>query len=437
MKLAEMFVEFTIKGIQGVQTALGTLHTQLKQIQTGSEAVGRAATLAFGTASLAIGGFIKEGISASAVGDVLAVQMEKLGRNVAGLFSPEIHKAIDLLRQVNDWFRDLTEQQRENIVHWIKVAAAGLSVAIILPRIIGGLAVLVNGIRAVTVAMAAFNASTGGILVIVGAIVTALAGLATAGAVAEGGLGGIFETLKPILAQVWVILGEILEALKPLMVFAMELFKAMWQALQPIIEALKEMFQIIGKALTEALQALAPAILAVVGAFGGILEALAPILPMIGELIAALVQVLVPVIQIVAVWVTIVFKIIEFIMRLFVGIARVVMTILKPALEVVAHILNGIARVLAWIFGVDLDKKMKPLEVKVPEPKDSRTGLAPKIGGFEQLDASYFRIFQDAMKQTLGGLTKEDETLNLQRKQGQDIQAIRWQVEQGRQLVVK
>jgi len=64
----------------------------------------------------ALGGMVRQGIAASNVGQVLSFQMERLSRAIAGLFGPEIRKVIDLIGQFNTWLRQLTDQQRENIV---------------------------------------------------------------------------------------------------------------------------------------------------------------------------------------------------------------------------------------------------------------------------------------------------------------------------------
>ncbi len=439
-KLAELFVEFTTRGVKEIQTALGQVHENLKQVQSGAEQVGRVAIRAFGVASLALGGFVKAGVSASAIGEVLRFEMDRLSRTIAGLFRPEIEAVITAVRSATDWFRNLTDQQRENIVQWVKAAAAGLAVAIIIPKIIAGVAALTAGLRALTVAMA--STGIGAILPILGAVATAMAGIAVGTEVAENGFGGLFAALKPVFDTFMQFATQIAEAFKPVLDVVVNVFKAIWQAIQPVIPALMEMVTLIGGALAQAVVALQPAILAIVEAFSGIMQALAPLLPIVGQLIASFVQALTPVLQLVAGLLTGLMKILEPVITLFVKVAEVVLKIVKPALDAVAFVLDKVARALAFLFGIDLDKQKKAVEGMAEATKKmaegARTELTPKSFGFESLSAAYDRIAIAGMKATAGmGKSPAERQVELAEDGNRELGRIRAAVEGGKLLWVK
>lgn len=176
-RLAELFVEISLKGIAGFSQGLSNVHNQLKAIQTGAQAVGDVGTKAFAAMSIALGGWLRAGFSATAQGNLLALQFTLLHREIASLFLPELLKVTQALTQLVNWFQRLTGAQQENIKRWIEGALVAAGVAIVLPKVIGGIAAVVVGIKALTVALFGLGAASGGVLPALGAIVTAVTAL--------------------------------------------------------------------------------------------------------------------------------------------------------------------------------------------------------------------------------------------------------------------
>ena len=54
-------------------------------------------------------------VSASAVGQTLQLQFQQLNMVVAGLFGPELRKLVQVVAQITEKLRNLTDVQRENI----------------------------------------------------------------------------------------------------------------------------------------------------------------------------------------------------------------------------------------------------------------------------------------------------------------------------------
>src|SRR5262245_32945599 len=75
-------------------------------------------------ATLTVAGFVTAGLAASNESNVLAYHFKELSFQIASLFAPAIHRAIDALREVVLWFRNLSGEPQEMLRHLIEGAAA-------------------------------------------------------------------------------------------------------------------------------------------------------------------------------------------------------------------------------------------------------------------------------------------------------------------------
>src|SRR5258708_7902114 len=108
MKIADLFVLFSPKGVETVQTALNAVQGQLDKAQKTMSAVGNAATASFGVAAAAVTGLATAGLAMSVQGQVMQFQMERLSRTVGGVFGPEIQKLIGFIERLTSWIDHLS-----------------------------------------------------------------------------------------------------------------------------------------------------------------------------------------------------------------------------------------------------------------------------------------------------------------------------------------
>ena len=190
--------EALLRTLIGVHAALGQLQQNLIKIRESMMGVATAGKVALGVLTVGIGGFVRSGINASAVGDRLRLVMTQLSLTIAGLFRPEIDAVIDAVRRVTSWIRGLTDSQRENIVNWIKGAAAAALTAILLPKLVSGMILVVGGIRAITAALLGLETGTGfgAWAKLLAIAASAMVGLMVATEKGRGVISALLEPLK-------------------------------------------------------------------------------------------------------------------------------------------------------------------------------------------------------------------------------------------------
>ena len=406
-KLAELFVAFTTRGVEALQQSIGSIHTSLKQVETGAAAVGRVASYAFATAGLAAYGFAKAGLSASSAGQVLSFEMERLSRTIAGLFGPEIRALINYLNQVHNWFAQLTDKQRENIAMWVKAAAAGLAVAIILPRVIGFVALLVNGLRAATVAFAMLNASTGGALVFLGGLITVLAGMGAASTVAEGGLSALVGSFQQLFAIAQEMFGRIVTAMQPLLDVGQRLFAA----LGPLLAALGNLFVRLVETIAPVVAVIGEALIPAVQFLTVVVGALAEMISMVDAKWLAAIATFLAVIAIVPRIITAITSLIaalraltiaQILQKAFAGPIGWAQLATGAAIAAVGVGAAALAYSAVGKAAEEAGKKAEGAGKKMKEATGGRGPLAMKVTGFEGIEAAYNRIALASIQATAG-----------------------------------
>lgn len=366
MKLADLFIEFATKGLTAVLGQIDSVQKSLQGFQTGADAAGKVATYAFATATASVGGFVRAGMQGTAVGEMLSFRMGELSRNIAGLFRPEIEKAISLVQSAVNWFRSLSDAQRANIARWIEAGIAGLFVATVFPRITAAIISVVTAIKTATAA----GAGLLGWLPLIGMLATAFVGMAVSGIIARDGLGGL------------------------------------WEMLQPLIDGLSRLAATLSRALMPVFEALVPVLTVVVDVLSLIVSGVATIVGWVENLTDALG---VNILQ----WLTmtgVILGALKFIPWLISALAAITSAIIRKTIVQIVD--NAIASK-----GVSLIRDLAiagaaygAAKMLVPEPDDkdkkkgkgdakgSRSELAPSVGGFEAPEAAYLRIAQASAK---------------------------------------
>lgn len=231
--LADLYVEISTKGLGGVSAQLSGLEKQMKDAATimgGAEAslakVGRAGTAAIGLITGSLAGLVAKGLQGQGVTQQVSLQFDILARNVAGLFRPEIEALAGTFKTLVNWFQNLDDAQRANLAGWIKGAAAGGLVAMILPKIISGVMGLGSAAKGLGVAISGALSSTGigAFLPLIGeaigkasAFAGAVGAVVMSTAAGRAGLAAFWQVIKPIVDGVASLGSMIMDYLNPIL----------------------------------------------------------------------------------------------------------------------------------------------------------------------------------------------------------------------------
>src|SRR6185437_11241802 len=89
----------------------------------------------FGRVTGTLGGFVRAGLQGTAEYEQFGVQMQRISREIATLFTPIIHRAVAAVTQISGWFQRLSRDQQDQAAKWIMVGVAVLGAAVVLPRL--------------------------------------------------------------------------------------------------------------------------------------------------------------------------------------------------------------------------------------------------------------------------------------------------------------
>jgi hypothetical protein len=340
----------------------------LAELQAGATAVGQIVNRTFTVAAASVTGFVTAGIAASGMGQTLTLQMGMLSRAIAGLFGPEIRAVINGLNQLVTWFQNLSESQRDLIGRILLGAAAFKAVTMIMPMFIGAIASAVKGVIALTGAVIGFDVASGGILPIIGAIVTGLTALAIGTKVGRDGLTGFIGAIGPglkMLADLGSKLGTI--------------FAPLQSDLLAVSDALGDMMKRVGPELIAGTLAVA--------------KELVPILKAIGELFVMLAPLMS-----------------EMLVESLKGLAISLWLVLQP-LAAISDVLSAVVKNINGLLGIRHPDSER-------QPRTGTGSLMPNVGNFSgDLTASYFSASSAllAASQARTGNPAEDQLRATQR----------------------
>jgi len=244
VKLADLVIEFTTKGVEAFRKAIDGAHTKLEQFKGAAQQLGSHISSAFNYASAAIVGFATAGVHASQTGELFRMQFERLSLAIAGLFRPEIQKILELIQRFTNWLNKLDPHMKTMIGHFLAAAIAGLGVSkVLLGPLMSAIQVTLLGMQLLTAAGIELNIVTAGIPLLIGAIVTVFGGLAVGTQTGRNALKGLWEIFKPLI-----------DGLKPIIDIFMEIGRVVGsvfgQAFQVVGIILKSFFSILGAGLS-------------------------------------------------------------------------------------------------------------------------------------------------------------------------------------------
>lgn len=438
-QLASATASAAKKMAEGLKTAL----TETSKLGEAFQRMSDHITVALGAGVAVVGNFVRQGLAAGVMGQVLSFQMERLALTMSGLFRPTIQKVIDGVSQLVNWINSLSNEQKANIAHWLEGAAAAAAVGVILPRIIAGIRGVAVAVVALGEAIAAGELATGigAILPIIGLIAQAVTLIAVGTETGRSALGQLWETIKGVgkaFADIWEKSGmpQFLEAAGRALAVVLNTvtklassFANLFSRMMPNID--------FGKIFETGLKSvvmLAEAISAVVS---GIMELIGAVWEGVGmnELIGEFVNLWHEAVQTLQL---VTFQVVEFVKEfwkisglggVFRGILNVVIAIGKAIASMIGGLLKAASWVLSKIRGaLDPEGKFENM-FKAPAAEHKAPGdHSPDVrrtGGFEDLKATYQRIAVAALRASYGAKDPQQAMIEEQQRANRTLDQIR------------
>lgn len=364
-KIADGVIKIALAGYEAVKGQLTALQAQTKKLGDSLLTIGSASSRGFAVATGGIAGFLKAADPVRFT--VFTQKLEILGIYIGLTFIPLLQSAIDWLDRLIGFFKGLTDEQREQILHWTKVGLAVLAagtalgtVALVLPKIIGL-------IKALAVAVSILTSSTGvGLVLALAAaafgvfqLLKATGKLDPLLASLEKAFGGFTEAVASVFGKLAAVVAPLLETVVGV---ASDLFSRLVEAVVPVVE---QVVATVGEMLSQLL----PVVVPFLKALGKLLASLIPPLVQIGaavlklyvlwygtlfKLFLALVQAVLPalvrIIQAVTRVVEALTPVVTELVEVFAEVATLVADLAGEVLTVLADILAEIVGILADLF---------------------------------------------------------------------------------------
>ncbi len=243
-KLVKIKVEATKGVINGLNQELKGLNTEqpetsLRRLSRAFSSIGMYAHIGFGMATAAITKFVTTA-DPERFEDFKGVWAQ-ISVQIGSIFIPILEKVNQTLNKVLNWFRQLTQEQKANILRWVQIgvlALGGISAFLL------AAAAITKITYAVQVLTTSLGIASGGILPIIGL----LAGLAVAmltvdgafGNASEGasGIGSIFNSLKPILESLQSLFTTVMDIVGEAVLKLLPVFQGLIETIAPIISGI-------------------------------------------------------------------------------------------------------------------------------------------------------------------------------------------------------
>lgn len=131
---------------------LDVLSQKLATAKESASSFALKTSVAFASVSAPIGAFVRSGLAASALGQVLEFQFQRLSLTIAGFFRPEIEKVSQGLAKTVIWLQTMSGEQKENIAYALKFAATFTAAAVAMPFLVSGITSVVTAVKSLTLA---------------------------------------------------------------------------------------------------------------------------------------------------------------------------------------------------------------------------------------------------------------------------------------------
>jgi phage-related protein len=333
-KIADGVIKIALAGLEAAKAQLAAAQSQAQKLGQSLGTIGSASSRGFAVATAGITGFLK---AADPVRfEIFSQKLQVLAMYIGLSFIPILDDAITTVDRLIAYFANLTDGQREQILHWTKIVTTVLAAGAALGTVVAVLPKALGLLRALSVVIGLLTAETG-----IG-LVLALAGVAFAVLEMTGGL----DKLMPLLGRLQAAFsGFVDKALGPLLdVFAevagqvVDQFVAAFEELAPVVA---ELGREIGRLVSEALP-----IFAQLGKeFGAVVSAV----------VGALAKLIPPFVQIFGVFMKLYTLYIATLAKVFLGLAGAVVSVLPAFVQVlgmITDVIGELTPVVTELIGV-------------------------------------------------------------------------------------
>jgi phage-related protein len=450
-RIGAAFIEVATKGLAKVQSDLNKLKEHLDKAAKGGEGldaatekggksavkaesaykklgdtinnIGSIATKVFFGGIAAVGGFVR---MADPRGfDNLTVALASVSIQLGRFFVPLLREVTGWIQKLANWLKGLSDQQRAQILHWVKIALVVAGVLAILPKLIAAFRLVMTVIRAVG---ATLTFATGGLSLLVGLIAVAIAALAEMFASGETGGGGMFG---PIIAGLKALWDVVVRVFTQIAAFVGGIIQRLVPVFEGIVAALEPVFSVIMSAVAVVVDLLAPAfsvlgaiIETVIAVLGGIVEIILAVVTPVFRLLAAILK---PIIWVLG----------KILGPAFEFLGTVIKMVANFFIKIINAIISAMNAVLEYVPGTDYiggrrDYQIAEIGAEAPkaekkeEKKDSNEfrgevrQKAPELVGIAEL----WKKLQTAQSEDVQSRVAR-ETLEESRNQGRTLDQIR------------
>ncbi len=277
-QIANGVIKIVLDGISAAQKQLASVQAAFDKTAKSASKISNQAAVAFASASASVTAFARVADPLGAL--QLDIAFARVSVQLGRFFIPLLHQAADALNRLANYLNSLSDDTRESVLHWTKLALAitgTLTVAGKLVGVFGGataalgeVASVASGVASVLWRILGFLGPWGRLIVIIGTLAAAFIGLNKAGQNTEGLMGRIVAAGKSAweaLKQVW---GKLVEVVGPAIAKAGAIIEATWAK---IVNAVSALWEKLSSRLGPPLEKLGGALGKLFATFGPVLKA--------------------------------------------------------------------------------------------------------------------------------------------------------------------
>lgn len=219
---SKTYIQVVLEGLQKAKKELDNLKKKVGEAKQGLSDMGNKAAVGFGVGVGAIGKFVQ---MADPVGfERFQVAIAKVGIQVGRFFVPLLREATVWVDKISDYLKGLSDDVRENVLHWAKVTLA----------VLGTVAVFAKVGSALMGMLSPFN--------IIAGLLMLVFQRASAGGGSMGSLQSVFERIQTAIAPLIAALMTLVEAIAPIIEQMMPAFISAFESIIGIITWIVELF---------------------------------------------------------------------------------------------------------------------------------------------------------------------------------------------------
>ncbi len=203
-KISSAMIKIALQGYEAAKTQLSALAAKAKESGDAFKTIGQMGAAGFATATASIAGFLSAADPYRFT--IFTQKLEILSIHIGRIFIPLLIQVTDWLDQVINYFRSMSDEQREQILYWTKVVLVILGVIAALATFVAIGAKVIAVIRAISVAFTLLGYA-GPVRVVV-LVAMLLAGLIELLRV-TGGLDALWKVFVKIGAAIGAVVRDI------------------------------------------------------------------------------------------------------------------------------------------------------------------------------------------------------------------------------------